>query len=101
MTVIIDLDRRIDTRKEDDLPPGSISAPYHQGDILLRPDVISPEDVELFIAADRKRLDGIVALELEGENAHAHKVGTVDAFEAPGDDSANAEKAGPFGRPVP
>jgi len=65
MTVVVDLDRRVDPRKEDRLP-GLRPAPYHQGDVLLRLSH-RPDDVELFIAADTERLNGIIALDWRGE----------------------------------
>ena len=40
-------------------------------------------------------------LELQGQDTHADQVGTVDAFEALGDDGVHPQQHGTLGRPVP
>ena len=76
---------------------GAVLARDAQGEVLLRFEVRGEaKDVEDFGAVQFEGLRGGAFLELQREHAHADEVGTVDAFEALGDDGFDAEQAVPL-----
>ena len=100
MQVVVDLDRRIDTRAQADLAGAAIGETDRHLDVLLRLQLGRHVDVEGLVAAHAQGLPGIRALELQRQHAHAHEVGAVDALEAAGDHGLHAQQLRTLGRPV-
>ncbi len=89
----------------------------HRGDLEFQDRVVDPGcldgqyrfgchiaaqafDVEFLIALQAKRFGVLAVHEFQGQDAHAHQVGAVDALEGLGDDSFHALQQRTLGRPV-
>ena len=62
--------------------------------------ILEAFDVEDLFAGEAEGFGGFALLELEREDAHADKIGAVNALVAFGDDEADAEQARTLGGPV-
>jgi len=101
VAVVVDFDRGVDA--EFDLMGffGAVFAGDGEGDILAGLDAVAEAgDVVGFGAVEVEGLRADAFGKLEWEDAHAHEVGAVYAFEALGDDGFDSEEAGAFGGPV-
>jgi len=101
VTVVLDLDRRIDTDGDGEVLAGSVRTVNGQGEVLLGSEVLGfhADEVKGLGPVESQRIDGIPVLELAGQHAHADKVGSVDSFETGSDYGSNSLKSGSFGRP--
>ena len=74
---------------------------YAQGDLLARSDaVVQAQDGEGGVL---QRSDAVIIRlvgEVEGQDAHADKVGAVDTLKTLGDDGFDAQQIRALGRPV-
>ncbi|MCY1501118.1 hypothetical protein D9M68_351810 [compost metagenome] len=61
---------------------------------------VQSPDGDCFPAGQAQGLAVIAVLELQGQYAHAHQVGAVDAFEAFSDHRLDPQQVGALGRPV-
>src|SRR5678815_1126706 len=102
MLIIIDFDRGIDTADNRDDIDLAISSGDLELQILLGLKVRRhAENIEGFRAVEVKSLAAPAFGKLQGEDAHADEVGTVNALETLGDDAFDTEQSGSLGGPIP
>lgn len=101
MPEIVHFDGGVDAEQERYFFFASIFTFDYKSDVLLRLEAAYIREAELLIALERKRLDGIMPLELQRKHAHSYEIGTMDALEALRDHRLYAEELGAFGRPIP
>src|SRR5262249_14238955 len=99
--VVINLNRRINTKLDWDLFFGPAGAMNDQRDILLGLDPIAQsDDIEGFRAEEVERVRADAFIELKWQHAHSDQVAAMNPLEALSDDRAHAQQARAFRRPI-
>ena len=81
MTVIIHLDRRVDTKQQGHVLRCPVGTMDDERYILQRGDVVQSCQIERFITFQSQRFGTVITGELKWQNRHADQIGTVNTFE--------------------